>query len=281
MSFRNQATIQSTNLSHSGFGSVSNVSTFTSNMGVSSPTANLAKFGPRALRSETRAKAKDEIKRVKNAIKQVKKWEKRLVTINDSTLQLYKWIPISYDTTSAENNQMFTLKEQNKHPPKSLRFDNEIGHERKIADKSSNFEFKFGSYNKYVSASVPNNGSLNHDENAQDCISDKPIGKCNSNNYSGNNEELSNDYNCLSSSSSLISNNSLNFNSQVKDNIINYMYDSERYSNANVSNQNEDFIQIETINSNKMSAMRKIQNNIQSSDEYAYLENTNFSNENE
>jgi hypothetical protein len=31
-------------------------------------------FGPRALRSETRAKAKDDIKRVMHAIEKVRKW---------------------------------------------------------------------------------------------------------------------------------------------------------------------------------------------------------------
>ena len=35
---------------------------------------NPNKFGPRALRSETRAKAKDDIKRVMNAIEKVRKW---------------------------------------------------------------------------------------------------------------------------------------------------------------------------------------------------------------
>lgn len=54
-------------------------------------------FGQRNLRSETRSKAKDEINQKKAIITtmvQVKKWEKRLVSVGDSTLVLYRWVPM-------------------------------------------------------------------------------------------------------------------------------------------------------------------------------------------
>lgn len=62
-----------------------------------------AKYGARALRSETRAKAKDDIKRVMNAIEKVRKWEKRWISINDTTLKLYKWVPVIHSASSASN----------------------------------------------------------------------------------------------------------------------------------------------------------------------------------
>ncbi|XP_014215964.1 B-cell CLL/lymphoma 7 protein family member B [Copidosoma floridanum] len=83
----------------------------------------------RSVRAETRSRAKDDIKRVMQVVDKVRHWEKKWVTIGETTMKIYKWVPIS------------TLDQKKKLKSAPVPTEKENGLARKVAVDSSNSNF--------------------------------------------------------------------------------------------------------------------------------------------
>lgn len=170
MSLRHSASTSSNYHYSGGMGSSSNLSG-ASNLGNvgGTPGSNPKLFGSRALRSETRAKAKDDIKRVMNAIERVRKWEKRWISINDTTLKLYKWVPTSVlaSASTGSSNATSASNSSTEVVPGSgggqVPVEHQNGQGQISPSKSNTTSQKLNGPNDKV--------VLNLDENAQDSMS--------------------------------------------------------------------------------------------------------------
>ncbi|XP_016993262.2 B-cell CLL/lymphoma 7 protein family member A [Drosophila takahashii] len=71
----------------------------------------------RSVRAETRSRAKDDIKRVMQAVDKVRHWEKKWVTISDTTMKIYKWVPIASASEKKSKLEASPNSAANRRPP--------------------------------------------------------------------------------------------------------------------------------------------------------------------
>uniref|UniRef100_A0AC35TJ63 B-cell CLL/lymphoma 7 protein family member A n=1 Tax=Rhabditophanes sp. KR3021 TaxID=114890 RepID=A0AC35TJ63_9BILA len=64
----------------------------------------------RTQRAETRNRAKDELKKVINAIDRVRTWEKKWTTCKDSSVLVYKWVAVSGASTLSLSSKQPLIK---------------------------------------------------------------------------------------------------------------------------------------------------------------------------
>ncbi|KAL5964755.1 B-cell CLL/lymphoma 7 protein family member A [Taenia solium] len=67
----------------------------------------------RALRAETRSRARDDNRRVHKSTEKVQRWEKKWVPVKDTSMLIYKWVPVAEDEHAQPKKSGFVRAQAN------------------------------------------------------------------------------------------------------------------------------------------------------------------------
>ncbi|XP_057177922.1 B-cell CLL/lymphoma 7 protein family member B-A isoform X2 [Triplophysa rosa] len=105
----------------------------------------------RSVRAETRSRAKDDIKKVMAAIERVRRWEKKWVTVGDTSLRIFKWVPV-VDTKEEKNKVSVGEEIQRNNFPTEESSDNACSVLLDFQDENSNQSSLSDSYQPKATA---------------------------------------------------------------------------------------------------------------------------------
>ncbi|KAL5110194.1 B-cell CLL/lymphoma 7 protein family member A [Taenia crassiceps] len=66
-----------------------------------------------ALRAETRSRARDDTRRVHKSTEKVQRWEKKWVPVKDTSMLIYKWVPVAEDEHAQPKKSGFVRAQAN------------------------------------------------------------------------------------------------------------------------------------------------------------------------
>ncbi|XP_056621429.1 B-cell CLL/lymphoma 7 protein family member B-B [Triplophysa dalaica] len=116
----------------------------------------------RSVRAETRSRAKDDIKKVMAAIERVRRWEKKWVTVGDTSLRIFKWVPVTETKKIYKPKGTATAGRELKGFPTDVVLENARSVLLDFHDDNSNQSFLSDAYQSNTKVDSSGNSSPQH-----------------------------------------------------------------------------------------------------------------------
>ncbi|MEE6468935.1 hypothetical protein FKM82_008431 [Ascaphus truei] len=88
----------------------------------------------RSVRAETRSRAKDDMKKVMAAIEKVRRWEKKWVTVGDTSLRIFKWVPVLDGREKVKGSSHLENRSSTANSSLLLEFQDETSNQSSLSD---------------------------------------------------------------------------------------------------------------------------------------------------